>query len=294
MECCVHFFHGGVVDKYREFEDMEERIEMLDEPPTWEELVRCARRHFASGMEEVTLRGGYDCGKTRAHYVLPKLQSQIDLNRYAALVDKSNAACWEIVVDTIPGCSANPASAVDTNASPSANPASAVDTNAGPSPNLASGVEEHLAAEGGTQELTVLQIILGGRENQTGIGLARDNLPDDEFESDDVDDDDISLGSEDGDEDEVQETEYGHQPEPERVDDDEHEPVYGHPPEPQRDDSPPGVSTQTPAVNIEGPASFADYMSFTPRQMSLLKQCHVEVPDVSNDKDLSMIQNGAQ
>ena len=78
-----------------DFENMDEVVEMLEKPPTWQELVDCARNHFASGMEEVILRGRDDCGKARAHYVLPKLESQGDLNRYAALVAKSNVSCWE-------------------------------------------------------------------------------------------------------------------------------------------------------------------------------------------------------
>ena len=48
------------------FEDMEEELEWFDEPPSFNDL--CVRLNTKFGGD-FTLKGRFDTGKTRAHYV---------------------------------------------------------------------------------------------------------------------------------------------------------------------------------------------------------------------------------
>ena len=52
------------------FEDMEEELEWFDEPPSFSDLCGRLNRKFG---DDYTLKGRFDSGKTRAHYVLMPL-----------------------------------------------------------------------------------------------------------------------------------------------------------------------------------------------------------------------------
>ena len=68
MDCCVSVFYGESVRREDGmFEDMEEKMESFDEPPSFSDLCVCLKGKFGGAF---TLKGRFDCGKTRAHYVL--------------------------------------------------------------------------------------------------------------------------------------------------------------------------------------------------------------------------------
>ena len=53
------------------FEDMEEELEWFDEPPSFNDLCVCLNAKFGG---DFTLKGRFDSGKTRAHYILMPLR----------------------------------------------------------------------------------------------------------------------------------------------------------------------------------------------------------------------------
>jgi hypothetical protein len=59
-----------------EFENMSEDLELFDGPPCFEDLVGRVTLKFVCLRDEVQLRGCFDCGKARLHYVMMKLNSE--------------------------------------------------------------------------------------------------------------------------------------------------------------------------------------------------------------------------
>ena len=72
IDCCVRvFYEGSVRREDAMFEDMEQELEWFDEPPSFNDLCVCLNAKFG---DDFTLKGRFDSGKTRAHYVLMPLR----------------------------------------------------------------------------------------------------------------------------------------------------------------------------------------------------------------------------
>ncbi|KAJ1259626.1 hypothetical protein BS78_10G169900 [Paspalum vaginatum] len=101
MDRLVHVFHGGIVRENGEFENMREELEIFDSLPTFFELVARTQRLLGglAGQTEVMLRGRFDSGKSRAHYVLMKICSAFDWETYKEIVNSSNVTCFEVVAE---------------------------------------------------------------------------------------------------------------------------------------------------------------------------------------------------
>ena len=65
------------------FEDMEEELEWFDEPPSFNNLCVCLNTKFG---DDFTLKGRFDTGKTRAHYVLMSLRDPAHRSRYTRVL----------------------------------------------------------------------------------------------------------------------------------------------------------------------------------------------------------------
>ena len=58
---------------------MIEDVELFDSSPSFNDLVDRVVSKHCCGIDEITLRGRFDCGKARAHYVLLTLCSGLML-----------------------------------------------------------------------------------------------------------------------------------------------------------------------------------------------------------------------
>ena len=65
MDRLVRLFNGGVVKDNGEFENMDEDVELFDTRPSLKDVLDRVTTKFACGVDEVTLRGRFDCGKAR-------------------------------------------------------------------------------------------------------------------------------------------------------------------------------------------------------------------------------------
>ncbi|CAN6283937.1 unnamed protein product [Urochloa humidicola] len=256
MDCLVRLFHGGEVKENGEFENMEELVEVFEVGPTWQEFVCFASRKLCYRVEEMNFRGRIDCGKVRSHYVLMKIDSEDSWNKYRRMVEKSNVLCLEVVVETV-----------------------------------VPRVETGFVGQGGTQESTLSQLGLVDRAEQFGIAIANDHFPDDTFERDEAydDEDELSEGSEEDSEsegdDETESEEDVHEEAP--FQDLGPQPNYYEPPEyPYQA---PEHSSSHLQHGVPGPSQFGGTMDYSDAELRLLRQCHVEIPEFPNDRDLSLI-----
>jgi hypothetical protein len=97
MYCCVRIFYGGSVRKEDGiFEDMDEELEWLDGSPSFNDL--CVRLSSKFGGD-FTMKGRFDSGKSRAHYVLMPLRDPSHWSRYNRVVQGSNVLMAEVVVE---------------------------------------------------------------------------------------------------------------------------------------------------------------------------------------------------
>ena len=99
MDRLVRFFQGGTIQPNGEFENMTEEVELCDEPPSFQHLVNRVTSKYGCRVDEVEMRGRFDCGKTRSHYVVLKLSSEGHWKRYKEIVEKSNMVCCEVIID---------------------------------------------------------------------------------------------------------------------------------------------------------------------------------------------------
>ena len=97
MNCCVRVFYGGSVRKEDSmFEDMEEELEWFDEPPSFNDLCVCLNVKFGG---DFTLKGRFDSGKTRTHYILMPLRDPSCRSHYNRVLQGFNMPMAEVVVE---------------------------------------------------------------------------------------------------------------------------------------------------------------------------------------------------
>ena len=77
------------------FEDMEEELKWFDEPPSFDNL--CVHLNTKFGGDFI-VKGRFDSGKTRAHYVLMPLRDHAHWSCYNRVIQGSNVASAEVVV----------------------------------------------------------------------------------------------------------------------------------------------------------------------------------------------------
>ncbi|CAN6222014.1 unnamed protein product [Urochloa humidicola] len=183
MDRLVRFFHGGIVKENGEFEKMDEQVELFSSCPSYKDVVHRVMTKHDCELDEVTLRGRFDCGKARPHYVLMDLSSESEWKQYKEVVAGANVVCYEVVVE--------------------------LRLRARRSVENADGDESgHVRAENLSRECNPSQVL-----DETPTGNNHNQQPDDSslFDSfrlvddfdpkvfeqeEEVDDDDISLGSE--------------------------------------------------------------------------------------------------
>ncbi|RCV21976.1 hypothetical protein SETIT_4G182600v2, partial [Setaria italica] len=171
MDRLVRFFHGGVVKQNGELENMNESIEIFDSPPSFSDLVDRVMTKYGCRVDEISLRGRFDCGKARAHYVLMKLASDANWKHYKDVVHEANVACLEVIVEIVRM----------------------------PGPNVVMREEVTVVNHNGTQESEMLHHVLGETERDFDLAIANDDFPNNIFERDEanIDVDNVSMGSED-------------------------------------------------------------------------------------------------
>uniref|UniRef100_K3YMG6 SWIM-type domain-containing protein n=1 Tax=Setaria italica TaxID=4555 RepID=K3YMG6_SETIT len=150
---------------------MNESVEFFEGPSNFTDLVDHAMRKYGCKVDEMTLRGRFDYGKVRAHYVLMNLASDSNWKNYKDVVHEENVACLEVIVEIVRM----------------------------PGPNVVLRDEVAVVNRNGTQELEILQHVLGETKSAFDLAIANDDFPNDTFERDEtnIDDDDVSMGSED-------------------------------------------------------------------------------------------------
>ncbi|CAD6248099.1 unnamed protein product [Miscanthus lutarioriparius] len=100
MDRLVRLFYGGKVKGNGEFEIMQEHVQFFSTSPTFGGLVSQCRDKFEWPLR---LRGQFNCGKERAHYVLMSLSCDDEWKNYIEVVKSSSVMCLEVVVEK--GCS---------------------------------------------------------------------------------------------------------------------------------------------------------------------------------------------
>uniref|UniRef100_K3ZC66 SWIM-type domain-containing protein n=1 Tax=Setaria italica TaxID=4555 RepID=K3ZC66_SETIT len=138
---------------------MNESIEFFEGPPSFSDLVDRVMRKYGCRVDEISLRGRFDCGKARAHYVLMKLASDANWKHYKDVVHEANVACLEVIVEIVRM----------------------------PDPNVV--MREEVAVVNHN----------GETERDFDLAIANDDFPNNVFERDEanIDVDNISMGSED-------------------------------------------------------------------------------------------------
>ncbi|CAO2188360.1 unnamed protein product [Urochloa humidicola] len=216
-------------------------------------------------LDEVTLRGRFDCGKARPHYVLMDLSSESEWKQYKEVVAGANVVCYEVVVE--------------------------LRLRARRSVENADGDKSgHVRAENLSRECNPSQVLdetpTGNNHNQQpddsslfdSFRLVDDFDPEVFEQEEEVDDDDISLGSEG--------EEYdsdGHEEDVEINAGPGNEDVGGHFDETEEYGSPIAEAGQPTVHRYED-----NRLPYTAREIALMKEVDVEIPAVPNDKDISM------
>ncbi|KAF8765850.1 hypothetical protein HU200_008365 [Digitaria exilis] len=148
---------------------MQEVTEMFEVASSLKVLVEGAWRNFRCGRDdEMSLRGCVDYGRGRAHYTLVDLTTELQWDQYKRLVEKTNVASLEVVVDISRRVASN------------------------------DGFREDLEfmPQGATQESTVSQLGLGAsqqerlemeEDDEFEVDIANDSLDKETFEMEEAD-----------------------------------------------------------------------------------------------------------
>ena len=88
-----------MVKENGEFENMIEDVELFDSSPSFNDLVDRVVSKHCCGIDEITVRGIFDCGKARAHYVMLTLESEMHWRKYKKIINHANVVCWKVVVE---------------------------------------------------------------------------------------------------------------------------------------------------------------------------------------------------
>ena len=78
------------------FEDIEEELEWFDESPSFNNLCVRLNTKFDG---DFTLKGRFDTGRTRAHYVIMPLRAPAHWSRYTRVLQGFNVSMAEVVVE---------------------------------------------------------------------------------------------------------------------------------------------------------------------------------------------------
>ncbi|KAF8694050.1 hypothetical protein HU200_038502 [Digitaria exilis] len=254
MVCLVRWFHGGVVKENGEFENMKEVTQMFEVAPCLQEIVECARSHFSCRIDdEIGLKGHVDCGRGRAAYALVDLKTDVEWDQFKRLVEQASVPYLDVVVTS----------------------RRSAGTRVSQQEQLHTKGTE-LADDSDSETFSFDEI---------EPGTAHVYFPNDTFEREEAeeDDDDISEGSNGGDDNDG----------PESVGD-ELESDSAPPPANSHDVVPPPVPTnicplQDDDTFMADGAHKCGSVTYTTRELDLLEQCHVEIPRVANDKDISHV-----
>ncbi|KAF8691190.1 hypothetical protein HU200_040308 [Digitaria exilis] len=171
---------------------MKDVTRMFEVAPCLHEIVECARSHFSCGVDDkISLKGRVDCGRGRAAYALVDLKTYVEWDQFKRLVEQASVPYLDVVVTS----------------------------------RKTTGREggRELVPQLGTQESTISHLGIGviqqeqmqskGTEcaddsdsetfsfDEIEPGTAHDYFPNDVFEMEEAeqDDDDISEGSDGGD-----------------------------------------------------------------------------------------------
>jgi hypothetical protein len=90
----VRLFHSGKVKENGEFESMHEQVHLFSTTPRFVDLVSHCRDKFGWPL---SLRGRFDCGKERAHYVLMALSCEDEWKNYKEVMKSSSVRCLELL-----------------------------------------------------------------------------------------------------------------------------------------------------------------------------------------------------
>jgi len=273
MDRLVRMFHGGSVKEDGEFEKMNEQVELFDSPPSLNDVVQRVISTHGCRADDVKLRGRFDCGKARSHYVLMDLSSDSHWRQYKEIVAGANVGCYEVAVDI---CRRTQSSAEE----------------------VYRLEAEHIAVENLTQQSNVSHLDEAPLDNNVGIERFCNDHPFDmaravddfdpgvfEQEENEHDDDDISTGSEGG----------GDEDDDEEEEDEEFETngcspienVVELPNEVEEADGDNEGHVDVGSVPIVPPI-VEDRFAYTPREIALLRQVDAVIPAVANDRDISM------
>ncbi|KAF8686823.1 hypothetical protein HU200_043323 [Digitaria exilis] len=101
MDRLIRFFSGGIVKENGEFARMRQQISRFHRPPSFDNLVVQVNELFKVEREQwdICLRGRFDAGEKRAHYVLILIATEDDWMFYKDVVKGSQVNVAEIVVD---------------------------------------------------------------------------------------------------------------------------------------------------------------------------------------------------
>jgi hypothetical protein len=99
MDRLVRMFHSGFVKENGEFENMNELVESFNDRSTYKDLFDRVMQKYGCGLDELTLRYRFDCGKARPHFVKMNLSLEEDWKHYKEVVGQANVSCLEVVVD---------------------------------------------------------------------------------------------------------------------------------------------------------------------------------------------------
>jgi len=247
MDRLVRFFVGGKVKGNGEFEGMKEQIQFFSAPPTFVVLVEKCRDLFGWPIK---LRGRFDCGKGRAHYVFMGLSCEEEWKNYIEVVKSSSVSCLEVVVEKV--CIP---SSVD---------------------NAVVSVDVDLL-----EDVTQEEAIVGrGAGTSLEVGVLNDEFDEEVYNGDGINDmDDISEGSED--EEEIDDYTSG----PSTSEDVLEDEYRSEPSSEEESDCFEAGFTES----LRGPCDGSLRMDYNEEELRQLQAVHVEVPSVPNFMDISMV-----